>query len=149
MKAIKFAEPWKVDCVDQAMPEPKEGEALIKIHCAAVCGSDIGAFRGTNGLVSYPRVIGHELSGEIVSIPSDPAQNPKGLKVGDRVAVDPYIYCGHCYACSIGRTNCCTSLKVLGVHVDGGMCEYFCHPANLLVKLPEGMSYEMAPWLSL
>ena len=143
MKAIKFAEPWKVDCVDQAMPEPKEGEALIKIHCAAVCGSDIGAFRGTNGLVSYPRVIGHELSGEIVSIPSDPAQNPKGLKVGDRVAVDPYIYCGHCYACSIGRTNCCTSLKVLGVHVDGGMCEYFCHPANLLVKLPEGMSYEM------
>ena len=45
MKAIKFAEPWKVDCVDQAMPEPKEGEALIKIHCAAVCGSDIGAFR--------------------------------------------------------------------------------------------------------
>ena len=85
MKAIKFAEPWKVDCVDQAMPEPKEGEALIKIHCAAVCGSDIGAFRGTNGLVSYPRVIGHELSGEIVSIPSDPAQNPKGLKVGDRV----------------------------------------------------------------
>ena len=48
MKAIKFAEPWKVDCVDQAMPEPKEGEALIKIHCAAVCGSDIGAFRGTN-----------------------------------------------------------------------------------------------------
>ena len=83
MKAIKFAEPWKVDCVDQAMPEPKEGEALIKIHCAAVCGSDIGAFRGTNGLVSYPRVIGHELSGEIVSIPSDPAQNPKGLKVGD------------------------------------------------------------------
>lgn len=80
MKAIKFAEPWKVDCVDQAMPEPKEGEALIKIHCAAVCGSDIGAFRGTNGLVSYPRVIGHELSGEIVSIPSDPAQNPKGRK---------------------------------------------------------------------
>ena len=62
--------------------------------------------------------------------------------MGDRVAVDPYIYCGHCYA-SIGRTNCCTSLKVLGVHVDGGMCEYFCHPANLLVKLPEGMSYEM------
>ena len=55
MKAIKFAEPWKVACVDQEMPTPKEGEALIKIHCAAVCGSDIGAFRGTNGLVSYPR----------------------------------------------------------------------------------------------
>ena len=143
MKAIKFAEPWNVACVEQPMPEPKEGEALIKICCAAVCGSDIGAFRGTNGLVSYPRVIGHELSGEIVSIPDDPALNPKGLKKGDRVCVDPYIYCDHCYACSIGRTNCCTSLHVLGVHVDGGMCEYFCHPANLLNKLPDGMSYEM------
>ena len=89
MKAIKFAEPWNVACVEQPMPEPKEGEALIKICCAAVCGSDIGAFRGTNGLVSYPRVIGHELSGEIVSIPEDPALNPKGLKKGDRVCVDP------------------------------------------------------------
>lgn len=143
MKAIQFAKPREVACVDRPMPEPKEGEALIKIHAAAVCGSDIGAFRGTNGLVSYPRVIGHELSGEVVSLPSDPALNPKGLKPGDRVCVDPYIYCGHCYACSIGRTNCCTDLHVLGVHVDGGMCEYFCHPAALLDKLPDGMSYEM------
>ena len=79
MKAIKFAEPWKVACVDQAMPEPKQDDTRIKIHSAAVCGSHLRAHRGTNGLVSYPRVIGHELSGEIVSIPSDPAQNPKGL----------------------------------------------------------------------
>ena len=141
MKAIQFAKPREVACVDRPMPEPKEGEALIKIHAAAVCGSDIGAFRGTNGLVSYPRVIGHELSGEVVSIPSDPALNPKGLKPGDRVCVDPYIYCGHCYACSIGRTNCCTSLKVLGVHVDGGMAEYFCHPADMLVKKPVDMDW--------
>ena len=84
MKAIKFAEPWKVACVDQPMPEPKEGEALIKIHCAAVCGSDIGAFRGTNGLVSYPRVIGHELAGVVVSIPEN---NKNGIKVGDRLSV--------------------------------------------------------------
>lgn len=140
MKAIKLAEPRQVDCVELEKPVPGPGQALIRIKTAGICGSDIGAFRGTNKLVSYPRIIGHELAGIIEEIPAD---NPKGLKVGDKVIVDPYLYCGTCYPCSIGRTNCCTSLKVLGVHVDGGMCEYFCHPANLLVKLPEGMSYEM------
>lgn len=140
MKAIKLEKPWEIACVDIPMPEPKEGEALIKVKTAGICGSDIGAFRGTNGLVTYPRVIGHEIAGEIVSIP----ENDKGLKVGDRVVVDPYLYCGHCYPCSIGRTNCCTDLKVLGVHVDGGMAEYFCHPASMLVKIPDGMTYVQA-----
>ena len=137
MKAVRLAKPWDVALVDVGMPTPKKGEALIKIKAAGICGSDIGAFRGTNGLVSYPRIIGHELAGEIISISKD---NRKGLKEGDRVVIDPYIYCGHCYPCSIGRTNCCTDLKVLGVHVDGGMAEYFTHPEDLLVKIPEGMS---------
>lgn len=137
MKAVKFERPWEAMCVDMPMPEAKEGEALLRIKTAGICGSDIGAYRGTNGLVSYPRVIGHELAGEIMSIP----ENKKGLKAGDRVVVDPYLYCGHCYPCSIGRTNCCTSLHVLGVHVDGGMAEYFCHPSDMLVKIPEGMTW--------
>ena len=123
------------------MPKPGEGEALIRIHAAGICGSDIGAFRGTNGLVSYPRIIGHELAGEIVSIPE---HNARGLKPGDRVVIDPYLYCGHCYPCSIGRTNCCTELHVLGVHVDGGMAEYYCHPAVMLIPIPEGMSWTEA-----
>ena len=141
MKAIKFAKPWEVACVEQEKPTPKPGEALIKIVTAGICGSDIGAFRGTNGLVSYPRVIGHELAGIVESIPED---NKNGIKVGDRVVVDPYLYCGHCYPCSIGRTNCCTDLHVLGVHVDGGMAEYFCHPADMLVKIPDELTWEEA-----
>ena len=141
MKAIKLAEPWNISCVEMEKPTPKEGEALIKVVAAGICGSDIGAFRGTNGLVSYPRVIGHELAGIVESIPEN---NKNGIKVGDRVVVDPYLYCGHCYPCSIGRTNCCTDLKVLGVHVDGGMAEYYCHPADMLIKIPEGMTWEQA-----
>ena len=141
MKAIKLEKPWDVACVEMEKPVPKAGEALIRIVTAGICGSDIGAFRGTNGLVSYPRVIGHELAGIVESIPAD---NKNGIKVGDRVVVDPYLYCGHCYPCSIGRTNCCTDLKVLGVHVDGGMAEYFCHPADMLIKIPEGMTWEQA-----
>ena len=140
MQAIKLEKPWEVACVDIDRPTRKEGEALIKVKAAGICGSDIGAFRGTNGLVSYPRVIGHEIAGEVVEI----GPNKKGIKAGDRVVVDPYLYCGHCYPCSIGRTNCCEHLRVLGVHVDGGMCEYFTHPADMLVKIPEGMSWVQA-----
>lgn len=138
MKAVKIEKPGVVGVVDIEKPVPGPGEALIKIVSAGICGSDIGALRGTNNLVSYPRVIGHELAGIIESIPED---NPKGLKAGDKVILDPYVYCGNCYPCSIGRTNCCTSLKVLGVHIDGGMAEYFCHPANMLVKMPDDMDW--------
>lgn len=141
MKAIRIVEPFKVECIDVPKPEPKEGQALLKIEAAGICGSDIGAFRGTNNLVSYPRIIGHELAGTVISIPDN---NPKGIKVGDRVVAEPYMFCGHCYPCSIGRTNCCTDMHTLGVHVDGGMCEYFCHPASMLVKIPDGMTWEQA-----
>ena len=106
MKAIKLEKPFDVGCIDVDKPVAGEGEALLKINAAGICGSDIGAFRGTNGLVSYPRIIGHELAGEVISI----SANNKGIKAGDRVVVDPYIYCGHCYPCKIGRTNCCTDL---------------------------------------
>ncbi len=141
MKGVKLEKPWEVGVVELEKPVPKEGEALIRIMTAGICGSDIGAFRGTNGLVTYPRVIGHELAGIVEAIPED---NPKGIKAGDKVIIDPYLYCGHCYPCSIGRTNCCTDLHVLGVHVDGGMAEYFCHPADMLVKMPEDMDWILA-----
>lgn len=89
MKAVRINEPKNVVLADIEKPTPKAGEALIKIITAGICGSDIGAFRGTNNLVSYPRIIGHELAGIIESIPED---NPKGLKVGDKVIADPYLY---------------------------------------------------------
>ena len=102
MKAVYMEKPWNIEISDVQMPEPKEGEALLRVKSAGICGSDIGAFRGTNGLVSYPRIIGHEIAGEVISIPEN---NKNGIKPGDRVIVDPYLYCGHCYPCSIGRTN--------------------------------------------
>lgn len=134
--------PWNIEISDVQMPKSKEGEALLRVKSAGICGSDIGAFRGTNGLVSYPRIIGHEIAGEVISIPEN---NKNGIKPGDRVIVDPYLYCGHCYPCSIGRTNCCVDLKVLGVHVDGGMAEYFCHPADMLLKVPDDMPWDIIP----
>ena len=142
MKAVYLQEPWNVSIKEIEQRPLKEGEALLKIRSAGICGSDIGAYRGTNNLVSYPRVIGHELAGVILEIPEN---NKKGLKAGDRVVVDPYLYCGHCYPCSIGRTNCCNDLKVLGVHVDGGMTETFAHPADMLVKAPDCLDWDILP----
>ena len=141
MKAIEIEASGIVKCRGISEPIPKEGEALIRVKAVGICGSDIGAYRGSNSLVSYPRIIGHEIAGEIISVSGT---NPKNLQPGDRVVVDPYIYCGKCYPCCIGRTNCCNELEVLGVHRNGGMQEYFCHPADMLVKIPENMNWELA-----
>ena len=142
MKAICIPKPW--DVVSREFDKPQAGaeQALIQVKSVGICGSDLPAFRGSNPLVSYPRIIGHEVAGEIVSIPGN---NPQNLKPGDRVIVDPYLFCGICYPCSIGRTNCCTNLQVIGVHVDGGMCEYLAHPAHMLHKLPDTISWDVAP----
>lgn len=88
----------------------RKNEVLIKVDAAGICGSDIGAFRGTNPLVTYPRIIGHEVTGIVLQ---EGARMPDNIKKGDRVIVDPYIYCGHCYPCSVGRTNCCENLNVM------------------------------------
>lgn len=138
MKSIRLENPGNIFCTEADMPVRKRHEALIRLKAAGICGSDIGAFRGTNKLVSYPRVIGHELAGVIEEIDDD---NPGGFKKGDRIIVDPYLYCGTCYPCSIGRTNCCTDLHVLGVHTDGGMAEYFVHPDHMLIAVPEGVEW--------
>ena len=142
MKAVLFQKPWEAACIDVPKPRPSPGQALIRIVSAGICGSDIGAYRGTNALVSYPRIIGHELAGVVEQVPED---NAAGIKPGDRVVVNPYVYCGHCYPCSLGRTNCCTDLKCLGVHIDGGMAEYVCHPADMLIPLPDSVPWDIAP----
>ena len=86
-------------------------------------------YQGNQPYFTYPRVMGHELSGEIMEVGEGSA-----LKPGDPVYILPYLHCGHCIACRAGRTNCCTSLKVLGVHIDGGMCEYLSLPETHLFK---------------
>ncbi|HHV09588.1 MAG TPA: alcohol dehydrogenase catalytic domain-containing protein [Clostridiales bacterium] len=141
MKSINLKDAFQVELVEKEIPRPKEGEALIKVKSVGICGSDIGAFRGTNPLVTYPRTIGHEIAGEVVTI----GENKKGIKQGNKVILDPYLYCSKCYPCSLGRTNCCEDLQVLGVHCEGGMAEYICHPADMLVKVPEDMEWDVVP----
>ncbi|MGH9396005.1 MAG: alcohol dehydrogenase catalytic domain-containing protein [Terriglobia bacterium] len=95
---------------------PSPNVVVVRIRRVGVCGTDFHAFRGNQPFFTYPRILGHESGVEIINV----GTNDFGLKTGDRCALEPYIHCGHCIACRRGKTNCCTQLKVLGVHMDGG-----------------------------
>ena len=141
MKAVYLEGPKNIKLTDISYPVFQDGNGIIKIKAVSICGSDVGAYRGHNVLVTYPRILGHEIAGEIVEI----GPNTKNLKPGDSVVLDPYVYCGTCYPCSIGRTNCCENIEVLGVHRDGAMTEYFSHPVHLLHKIPSDMPWNLSP----
>jgi 2-desacetyl-2-hydroxyethyl bacteriochlorophyllide A dehydrogenase len=136
MKSLALREPNVFEMQQKDIPVPKKGDALIKVLAVGVCGTDYHAFRGNQPFFAYPRVLGHEIAGEIAELAGG---NDGDLRVGDRVTVMPYIACGSCIACRNGKTNACTKLKVLGVHMDGAMNEYFTVPMEYLVKA-EGLS---------
>jgi 2-desacetyl-2-hydroxyethyl bacteriochlorophyllide A dehydrogenase len=110
------------------LPATLQGEVLFAINRIGICGSDFHAFAGRHPAYVYPRVLGHELSGIVL----EAAENEFGIKAGDRCAIDPYVNCGRCDACQIGRSNCCEHLQVLGVHRDGGMQDIVSVPPRLL-----------------
>ena len=112
------------------LPEVKSGEVLIRVRRVGICGTDLHAFKGEQPYFTYPRVLGHEISGEVTQV----GKNPYGFKQGDRVAVIPYLECGHCIACRMGKTNCCTRLNLFGIQRDGGMSEYLSMPLDHLLK---------------
>jgi 2-desacetyl-2-hydroxyethyl bacteriochlorophyllide A dehydrogenase len=129
MRTIILDQPGAFRLAETPEPaRPGPGEALIEVKRVGVCGTDLHAFAGRQPFFSYPRILGHELGAVVVETGPDVASP----QVGDRVAVEPYVACGHCVACRAGRYNCCTTLRVLGVHVDGGMRERIVVPARLL-----------------
>lgn len=126
MKSLLLVEPGVLRAADLPAPlPPGPGEALVRVHRVGVCGTDLHAFRGQQPFFSYPRVLGHELGVEVLAV----GEGVTAVASGDRCAVEPYLNCGRCIACRRGRPNCCAQLKVMGVHVDGGMREQFIVPA--------------------
>lgn len=128
MQQIVLKSPGEFESRTASATERKPQEALIRVARVGVCGSDFHAFHGRHPIYTYPRILGHEVSGVITEVPD----NARGLKVGDRCAVDPYLSCGVCTMCKAGRTNCCEKLKLYGIHLDGGMQEYISVPTHLL-----------------
>lgn len=128
MKQLVLEAPGKFAERQCPVPAPAPGQALLHIGKVGVCGSDFHAFAGRHPIYSYPRVLGHELSGVVIEAP----ENDRGIRAGDHCAIDPYISCGSCRACATNRPNCCEQIKVIGIHVDGGMQPYLCVPVGQL-----------------
>lgn len=123
------------------MPEPAPGQARIKVLYAGVCGSDISVYRGKHMTATVPVVVGHEIFGVIDKICG--ADN-LGFQPGDRVAVDPLISCGHCCACIQGAKHVCKSLKLRGIHENGGYAQYTVADLSMLVKVSDDIPDKIA-----
>ena len=128
MGALVCAEPKKLRYEERPIPQLSENRAIIKIKRIGVCGTDLHAYEGTQPFLSYPRILGHELAGELVA-----CLNAPGFEMNELVSFIPYFSCGRCVACRSGKTNCCTTIQVCGVHIDGGMAEYLSVPSSALL----------------
>jgi len=129
MKYIVCQQPEQFELLEKPQPKAADGEALLRITRVGICGTDLHAYAGNQAFFSYPRILGHELSAEVIEI----EDNPRGISVGDRVIIMPYLSCGTCVACRHGKTNCCSNIRVLGVHTDGGMQEVISVPTSILI----------------
>ena len=129
MRAIQFSDVQTIRLIDiQAPGDPGPGEVVVKTHRMGICGTDISCFLGKFPFFDFPRIPGHELGVEVLAI----GEGVTNVSVGDRCSVEPYMNCGECYACKRGAVNCCQNLKVIGVMMDGGLCESFTIRADKL-----------------
>lgn len=129
MKALQLEKPLSWLCIDiPEPPSPGPGEALVRVQSVGICGTDLGGYLGKMPFFTYPRIPGHELGVEVLSV----GDGVTHVKPGDRCAVEPYLNCQNCYSCRRGFTNCCEHHKTLGVMSDGGLTERILLPARKL-----------------
>jgi 2-desacetyl-2-hydroxyethyl bacteriochlorophyllide A dehydrogenase len=134
MKILSCVKPGQLEYNEAPKPSIGPGFSLLKIRRIGICGTDLHAYEGTQPFFSYPRILGHELSGDLID------GVPPGFEAGEAVTFIPYFNCGVCIACRQGKPNCCVSMNVCGVHSDGGMVEYLSVPSASLLK-SHGLSH--------
>lgn len=141
MKAVQVTKPGELQITEMETPKlENSSHVLIRIKAAGICGSDISIYRGTSPVATYPRVIGHEFSGEVVEIGSDVSS----VFLGDHVVVNPVMECGTCPVCKRERGNVCANLQVIGVHKDGGYREYVSVPEKNVFRISSEIPWEHA-----
>lgn len=141
MRAMMLEKPELFSVTDVPMPQPGEGQALVRVKSAGICASDIATVRGYSPIAAYPVIPGHECVGEIVRVAEG-----SGYKAGDLVTVFPSVGCGHCKACDEGRTNQCAEFKVLGIGLPGGcFAEYLVVNNGQLVPISEEIFDRFGP----
>lgn len=130
MRSIILSEPNKLSMSSiEEVDGPGPEEVVVEIQRVGICGTDLHAYQGRQPFFSYPRILGHELGVRVLQTGDQVTR----VKKGDRCAVIPYLHCGHCLPCKMGKTNCCTALAVLGVHTDGGMRSRMVLPGDKLL----------------
>ena len=136
MKTIICNKPGEFLLAETPEPKPGPEEALVRIRNIGICGTDLHAYQGRQPFFEYPRILGHELSAEVI----DPGGDPR-LKKDDHVVINPYLNCGECIACRRGKDNCCKYMQVMGVHCEGGMRELITVPTENVIPA-EGLELD-------
>lgn len=127
--------PQQMRVGDWPKPAPGPNEVLVAVRAAGICAGDMYFYLGKNPYAKYPQVCGHEIAGVIAEVGRD----VRGLNTGTPVVVEPFVGCGRCYPCRIGKSNCCASLQIIGVHRAGGYAEFVLAPAQNIHRIPAGL----------
>ena len=120
------------------VPQPGPGQVLVKIKRIGICGSDIHVYHGKHPYTKYPVTQGHEVSGRIAAV----GEGVTGFRVGQKVTIEPQVFCGRCHPCTHGKYNLCESLKVMGFQTTGTASEYFAVDQSKVDLLPESMDFD-------
>lgn len=122
-------------------PAPRPNQLVVEVMACGICGTDLHIADGTFPLSPYPLIAGHEFSGVIVQVGPDAEEQ---WNEGDRVAIDPSLFCGYCTACRAGRGNLCTNWGAIGDTVDGAFAQYVAVPSTNAYLIPDSLTFEAA-----
>ncbi|MDA3647048.1 zinc-dependent alcohol dehydrogenase family protein [Saccharopolyspora indica] len=139
MRAAIIDQPGSIRVGEVPDPKPGDGQLVIKVGACGICGTDLHIADGHFPPTPYPIVPGHEFAGEVVELGADV---PGDWKTGDRVAVDPSLFCGYCTPCRSGHGNLCANWNATGDTVDGAFAEYVAIPAHTAYRMPDSMTWE-------
>jgi 2-desacetyl-2-hydroxyethyl bacteriochlorophyllide A dehydrogenase len=137
MRAVVWEAPGKLAMAEVPDPTPDHGELIVQVGACGICGTDVHIADGEFPPTPYPIVPGHEFAGRVVALGDDV---PAPWRGGERVAVDPSLFCGHCPACHAGRGNLCANWNAIGDTVDGAFAEYVKVPAANAYPIPDDVS---------
>lgn len=142
MKAAVYLGKERIETQELNIPELREGEVLVKVMASGICGTDVHIFHGAPGATkpNVPVILGHEFAGEVVEC----ATGTSRLKTGDKVTIDPNMYCGNCDYCLNGKKHFCPSMSAIGVNQNGGFEAYCAVPEKQAIKLAPDADYEEA-----
>lgn len=140
MRAVIMDAPHQIRVGEWETPRPGPDEVLISVAAAGICAGDMYFYLGKNPYAVYPQICGHEVAGMVAEV----GEGVQGFATGQAVVIEPFLGCGKCYPCRVGKSNCCMNLRIIGVHQPGGYAEYVKSPAHKVFKFPSGLGFPAA-----